>query len=384
MDPKSFEPSLAGRVRKVPGPAPYWAFFPGSVPRRLPLSQELSLKLSAADQALGRLVGVGQVLPNPHLVSSAYSRREAVSSLAIEGTQTSLSEVLSSEASEGVRRPEIREVRNYVDAFDYGLQRLSSLPVSLRLVRELHERLLRGVVEPHRTPGAFRTSQNWIGPEGTSLGDSVFVPPPPGAMQEALDDWERFLHEEPQLPHLIRCALVHYQFETIHPFLDGNGRLGRLLISFYLAERGVLPLPLLYVSPYLESRRPEYYERLQRVRQAGEFDGWIGFFLDAVTSQSLDAVSRAESLLRVFSHFRDRLRAARIRGGAVELVDQLLANPYLTTTRAARFLGISLQGASYAIKRLVEARILEPAGQAGAALLFVAREVLEVLEAPSI
>jgi len=382
VDPKSFEPNASGRVRRVPGPAPYWAFFPRPIPRELRLSAELALKLSAADQALGRLVGVGQILPNPHLVSSAYRRREAVSSLAIEGTQTSLSEVLSSEAAEGLRRPEIREVRNYVEAFDHGLERLESLPISLRLVRELHERLLRGVAGPHRTPGEFRTSQNWIGPEGTSLADSVFVPPPPDAMQEALDDWERYLHEEPLLPHLIRCALVHYQFETIHPFLDGNGRLGRLLISFYLVERGVVPLPLLYVSPYLETRRAEYYEWLQRVRQTGDFDSWISFFLDAVTSQSLDAVSRAEALLGVFSRFRRHLREARIRGGAVELVDQLLANPYLTTTRAARFLNVSPQGAAYAIQRLQDAKIIEPAGQAGAARLYVAREVLDVLEAP--
>jgi len=295
-----------------------------------------------------------------------------------------LSEVLSSEAAEGVRRPEIREVRNYVDAFDYGLDRLSSLPISLRLVRELHERLLKGVARPHQTQGEFRTSQNWIGPEGASLGDAVFVPPPPDAMQKALGDWEKYLHETPRLPHLVRCALVHYQFETIHPFLDGNGRLGRLLISFYLVERGILPLPLLYVSPYLETRRSEYYRRLQRVRQKGDFDGWIGFFLEAVTSQALDAVGRAESLLRVFAGFRDRLRRARIRGGAVELVDQLLANPYVTTSRAVRFLKVSQQGAAYAIQRLVDADIVRAEGQAGAARLYVAREVLDVLEAPSI
>jgi len=317
------------------------------------------------------------------LVSSAYSRREAISSLAIEGTETSLSEVLSAEAADGVRSPEIREVRNYIEAFDYGLDRLSSLPISLRLIRELHERLLNGVAGPHRTPGEFRTSQNWIGPEGASLKDAVFIPPPTDAMHEALDDWERYLHEKPRLPHLVRCALVHYQFETIHPFLDGNGRLGRLLISFYLVERDILPMPLLYVSPYLEARRSEYYGHLQRVRQKGDFEGWIAFFLEAVTSQALDAVRRAESLLAVFSTFRVRLRNARIRGGAVELVDQLLANPYLTTSRAIHFLNVSQQGAAYAIQRLVHAGIVQPEGQVGAARLYVAKEVLDVLEAPS-
>lgn len=365
------------------GRAPYWAFYPTKVPRSLPIGEAVALKLSAADRALGRLVGVGQVLPNPHLVSSAYRRREAVSSLAIEGTQTSLSEVLSSEAGEAVRRPEVREVRNYITAFDHGLERLSSLPLSLRLVRELHALLMEGVVGPDRTPGEFRRSQNWIGHGGTSIEDSVFVPPPVDAMHAALDDWERFLHEKrPRVPDLIRCALIHYQFETIHPFLDGNGRLGRLLITFYLVERGILPVPLLYVSPYFEARRPTYYDRLQRVRQTGDFDGWIVFFLDAVTAQATDAVTRAERLLAVSSQHRDRLRAARIRGGAVDLVDQLLANPYVTVTRAARFLGISPQGAAYAVSRLVVAGVLREAGMAGAARLYVAQEILDVLEEP--
>jgi Fic family protein len=347
------------------------------------LSNDLALKLSEADQALGRLVGAGRVLPNPHLVSSAYRRREAVSSLAIEGTQTSLSDVLSSEAADTTRTSEVREVRNYIDALDYGIGRLSTLPLSLRLIRELHERLLRGVVGPDKTPGEFRTSQNWIGQGGTPLQDSTFVPPPPEEMKAALSDWELYLHDEtPRLPTLVRCALNHYQFETIHPFLDGNGRLGRLLISFYLVERGVVPIPLLYVSPYFEARRPDYYDHLQGVRQRGDFDAWIGFFLEAVAAQAMDAVRRAEALLRVFSEYRARLREARIRGGAVELVDQLVANPYMTTPRAMRFLGITYQGAAYAISRLVEAGILQESAQVGAARTFLAEEVLTVLEAP--
>jgi len=367
----------------VPGPAPYWAFFPSPMPSTLSLPPDLVIKLSEADQALGRLVGAGRVLPNPHLVSSAYRRREAVSSLAIEGTQASLSDVLSSEAANSTRSSEVREVRNYVDAFDYGIERLATLPLSLRLIRELHERLLRGVVGPDKTPGEFRTSQNWIGQGGTPLEDSIFVPPPPDEMKTALGDWEVYLHDEaPQLPTLVRCALIHYQFETIHPFLDGNGRLGRLMISFYLVERGVVPIPLLYVSPYFERRRPEYYERLQAVRQRGDFESWIGFFLEAVTAQAMDAVRRAEALLIVFSEYRSRLRTARIRGGAVELVDQLLANPYMTTPRAARFLGVTYQGASYAISRLVGAGILRESQQIGTARTFLAEEVLSVLESP--
>ncbi len=354
------------------------------MPRTLPLSAELVLKLSEADQALGRLLGVGQVLPNPHLVSSAYRLREAVSSLAIEGTQASLSDVLSSEASDATRTSEIHEVRNYIRAFDYGLDRLHEMPLSLRLVRELHERVMQGIAGPDKTPGEFRRSQNWIGQGGTSIEDSVFVPPPPEPMGDALADWETFLHEkDPALPVLVRCALVHYQFETIHPFLDGNGRLGRLLISFFLVQQGVLAQPLLYVSPYLEKRRPEYYERLQNVRRNGDFDGWIGFFLDAVTSQARDSVRRAEALLAVSSSFRERLRRVRARGSAVELAEQLIANPYLTTTRAVKDLEMTYQGAAYAIQRLVDAGIVEETESQGQAKLYLARDVLQVLEAPA-
>jgi Fic family protein len=383
VDPKDFVPSKAGRVRQVRGPAPYWAFFPAPVPQDLRLSGAVILKLSAADQALGRLVGVGQVLPNPHLVSSAYRLREAVSSLAIEGTQTSLSDVFSSEAADLTRTNEIREVRNYIRAFDYGLGRLAALPLSLRLVRELHEILLEGVAGPDKTPGEFRTSQNWIGREGTTIVDSAFVPPPPDFMKDALSDWEKYLHDvRPKLPPLVRSALIHYQFETIHPFLDGNGRLGRLLISFYLVERGVISEPLLYVSPYLEARRPAYYDHLQRVRQHGDFEGWLSFFLDAVRSQALDAVSRAEKLIDIVATYKERLRAARVRGSAVQLAERLIANPYLTTRSAAGFLNVSGQGAAYSIQRLMDAGVVREAGAQGAAKLYLAPEVLEALEAP--
>jgi Fic family protein len=203
-------------------------------------------------------------------------------------------------------------------------------------------------------------------------------------MQVALDDWEKYLHErDPQLPPLVRCALIHYQFETIHPFLDGNGRLGRLLISFYLVERGILAEPLLYVSPYLEARRPEYYERLQRVRQEGDFDTWISFFLEAVAFQALDAVSRAEALLATLGRYRERLRSRRVRGGAIDLAEQLIANPYMTTSRAAGILQSTTQGAAYAIQRLIECGIVADAGHQGAARLFLAQEVLDVLQAPA-
>lgn len=382
VEPSDFEPNEAGQVARVPGVAPYWVFLPKPIPRELGLSSRTSLILSRADQAIGRLVGTGHLLPNPHLVGAAYRSREAVSSLAIEGTQTSLSEVLSAEAAESQERSEVREVLNYIRAFDYGLERLRELPLSLRLIRELHERLLRGVRGQERTPGEFRTSQNWIGRQGGGIEDAAFVPPPPGPMGEALNDWEHYLHEEPHQPALVRCALIHYQFETIHPFLDGNGRIGRLLIPFYLVEREILREPLLYVSPFFEARREDYYGKLQAVRQRGRFEDWLTFFLEAVETQALDAVTRGEALLALVREFRERLRTLRVRGSALQLVDQLLANPFITTSRAADFLGVTPQGAAYVIGQLLRAGIVTEADRRGATRVYVARRILDLLEAP--
>lgn len=303
-----------------------------------------------------------------------------MSSLAIEGTQASLSDILSAEATAEPEREEVREVLNYVRAFDHGLSRLEHLPVSLRLIREIHSKLMLGVRGQHGTPGEFRTSQNWIGPSNSKIDTAVFVPPPPDAMQDALSDWERFLYEESDLPVLVRCALMHYQFETIHPFLDGNGRIGRLLIAFYLVQKQVLPLPLLYVSPYFEARRPDYYDLLQAVRQRGDFVAWLEFFLDAVESQAVEAVQTAERLMLLIEDFRGRLRASRIRGSAVQLVDHLLANPYLTFSRAAEFLSVTPQGASYGIQQLIRAGVLQDAGYWRQQRLFVAQEILDLLE----
>jgi Fic family protein len=339
--------------------------------------------LSRADQALGRLIGIGQVLPNPHLVSSVYRRREAISSLAIEGTQTSLSDVLTSEAADVPGTSEVQEVRNYLRAFDHGLARLNDLPVSLRLVREIHAVLMEGVRGQERTPGEFRTSQNWIGQKGTPIETSLFVPPPVDLMNAALADWEKYLHEDVSIPPLVKCALVHYQFETIHPFLDGNGRIGRLLIAFYLVERGILPEPLLYVSPYFDARRLDYYAYLQGVRERGDFDAWFGFFLAAVESQALDAAGRAERLLSVQDGFKERLVRAKVRGRAHRFIDQLIANPFTTTTRVADLLDVTSQGAAYVVKQLLDAGILAPAGKVGRARVYVAEEVLEVLESPN-
>lgn len=380
MKQADYQETPAGRPIEVKGPAPYWAYAPARMPRELNLDSEAVVALSRADQALGRLIGVGQILPNPHLVSSAYRRREAISSLAIEGTQASLSDVLSSEAADVSMSSEVAEVRNYLRAFDHGIRGLHRLPLSLRLIREIHGELMRGVRGQERTPGEFRTSQNWIGQEGTTIENSIYVPPPPDLMIEALGDWESYLHEEDvPIPPLVRCALLHYQFETIHPFLDGNGRVGRLLITFYPVERGVLEEPLLYVSPFFDARRPEYYHSLQGVRERGDFHRWIVFFLAAVESQALDAITRAETLLALQEIFRQGLREAGIKGRAEQLADQLIANPFITTPRSADLLKVTPQGARHVMQQLIRTGIIGYSHNIGRTKVYVASDVLDAL-----
>ncbi|MGH7372019.1 MAG: Fic family protein, partial [Candidatus Methylomirabilales bacterium] len=248
MDPAEFSGSPSGKVVRTP--QGYWAFVPNPLPPPIQYDPETVGLLSDADRGLGHLAGIGQLLPNPHLLIAPYIRREAVLSSRIEGTQASLSDLLYFEAAEEEppRAPDVQEVQNYVRAMEYGLKQLKKLPLSLRLVREIHAILMGGVRGEQRRPGEFRQTQNWIGPPGCSLVEATFVPPPVSEMNDALGAWEKFLHEVKDIPPLVQCAVLHYQFEAIHPFLDGNGRAGRLLITFFLCERGYLPQPLLYLS----------------------------------------------------------------------------------------------------------------------------------------
>ena len=268
-----------GRVIRCAGG--YDAFVPAPLP---PVAWDgtLAAALSRADLAIGRLAGEGRRFPNPHLFIRSFLRREAVLSSRIEGTRTSLGQLLAAEAGApgGPDPADLREVGNYVAAMEYGLDRLETLPLSLRLIREMHERLMLGVRGDMATPGEFRRSQNWIGPPGCGLNDATYVPPPPDAMAGCLDALERFLHDE-DLPPLVHAALAHAQFEAIHPFLDGNGRVGRLLIALLLAERGILPSPLLYLSAYFEATREEYYAHLLAVTEAGAWESWLTYFLPA-------------------------------------------------------------------------------------------------------
>ena len=340
--------------------------------------------LSAADDALGRLAGVGRLLPNPHLLANAYLTQEAVASSRIEGTQVSLSEVFRAVAGAGAPpSSDVRDVRNYIAALEHGLSLLDELPICLRLTAEMHRVLMADVRGREKHPGDFRTTQNWIGSGGDRPDTAAFVPPPVDQLAACLADWERYANESARVPLLIQCGLLHYQFETIHPFLDGNGRLGRLLIVLFLVRRSRLPQPLLYISRFFEDNRRDYYDRLQGVRERGEIQEWLQLFLMAVAVQARDAVERAEALVDLRERYRAGLRGSRSR--APEVVDLLLGNPVLTAARVEKALGVSNPGALNLIRQLEAGDVVQDVGRMGRGgrRVWVAHEVLAVLEGRS-
>jgi cell filamentation protein, protein adenylyltransferase len=352
VDPNDFTEFTFGRPYRDPTARwDFWAFNPEPLPRDIPLETETVLALSTADAALGRLAGAGRHVYDPAMFVRPYMTREALASSRIEGTQASLSDVFQAEASEeGDTTHDVGEVLNYRAAMEAGLRHLPELPLVGRKVRDIHETLLSGVRGEGKSPGEFRERPVWIGSPTDAPENAVFVPPFDNEMKEAWRDWEEFVNSNPRLPTLVQCAVMHYQFETIHPFLDGNGRLGRLLIVFFLIHRGVLPAPLLYISSYLEQHRRQYYERLQAVRERGEMQEWLQFFLTAVAVQAEDAVARAEHLHDLRERYRAGLAGSRSR--AVEVVDLLFINPVVTVRSVAGRLGMTNQGAANLIRQL--------------------------------
>jgi len=341
----------------------YAAFVPKPLPPDPPLAfdGEMIRLLSEADLALGALSGVASLLPNPDLFVAMYVRKEAVLSSQIEGIQCTLDDVLVQENSEavgeGVSSKAIGEVVNYVQAMNHGIARLPDLPLSLRLIREIHQVLLEGVRGTHKDPGEFRRSQNWIGPQGCTLTTATFVPPSVPDMETALSDLEKFLHDRTAVPLTIQCALVHLQFETIHPFLDGNGRVGRLLIALLMHERSVLKQPLLYLSLYLKRNRVEYYDRLMDVRVNGNWEGWVKFFLRGIAEVSRESAATAQKIVG----FRD-IALATARGiGKHEaaLTDLLFERPIIDIRAAEKMLGTTYATASQAVTNLEKAGYLK-------------------------
>jgi Fic family protein len=365
---------------RVPLAGGAWAHVPAPLPPALEWTPALVKALSDADRLIGRLAGEGGRLPNPHLLIRPFVRREAVLSSKIEGTQATLGELLAAEAGMAVDRSpdDLREVGNYVVALEHGIERLRTLPLSLRLIRELHARLMTGVRGDQASPGHFRDTQSWIGRPGSGLAQATYVPPPPELVMSCLDAWEKFLHDR-SLPPLVQIALAHYQFEAIHPFRDGNGRVGRLLITLFLVERGILPTPLLYLSAFFEARRQGYYSRLQGVHARAEWEPWLAYFLEGVASQSEDALSRAGQINTLLTRWREKASDAGLPA-AVRLIDFLAENPYCTVRGAADRLKVAFTTAQRAVTKLEELKIVKQVNQARRDRVYCASGLLKILE----
>jgi Fic family protein len=373
------KPNIPGR--KVPM-GKYAAFVPAPLPPKFEWTARLIRVLSDADRLIGNLAGEGGRLPNPHVLMRPFVKREAVLSSKIEGTQATLSEILAAEAGATVDRSpeELREVGNYVIALDHGIARLKDLPLCVRIIRELHEKLMTGVSGEQARPGKFRTIQNWIGKPGSTPATASFIPPPPDEVEPCLAEWEKFVHES-ELPPLVTIALAHYQFEAIHPFLDGNGRVGRLLITLFLIERRILPTPLLYLSAFFEVARRDYYEGLRGVSERGEWNEWIEYFLLGVARMSEDALSRATRMNGKLAEWQKKV-AGDSTSAPLRVVELLAANPFITARGVVEKLDVAFTTAQRAIERLERLGIVKQVGTGKRDRVYCANALLEILEEP--
>ncbi len=388
MKPEDFGPYASGKVYRVK--TGYYAFIPSALPPALNWSDTLAQTLSQADLALGELAGLGRALANPYLLTMPFVRREAVLSSRIEGTRATLTDLYAYEAVQlslfgDELISDVREVYNYVQALEHGLQRLDTLPMSLRLIRELHERLMVGTRGQERTPGEFRRSQNWIGPPGSTLATAVYVPPPVPEMLDALADLERFIHEPSSLPMLIRLAIIHYQFEAIHPFLDGNGRVGRLLIALLLSAWKVLSQPLLYLSAYFEQNRQEYYRHLLNVSQQGDWHAWLEFFLNGVYEQAHDASIRIRRLQALQDQYQQHVAdQKRVPASLVRLINLLFEQPIFTINQMVERLDVSYHTIRRHIAILENKGLIEELTHSNRNRVYCAREILAAIDSPTV
>jgi Fic family protein len=329
---------------------------------QIQIGGNLQKLLSQADRALGRLDGSIQTLPNPDLFVFMYVRKEAVLSSQIEGTQSSLQDLIAAEAE--LMTPnqprDVNEVINYVSAMKYGIERLRELPLSVRLIREIHAHLLKDVRGSHLTPGELRCSQNWIGPNGCGLADASFVPPPPHEVAICLSALEQFLHNAEEIPVLVQIGLAHAQFETIHPFLDGNGRIGRLLITFLLYEQKILQQPVLYLSHYFKQHRAEYYDRLQSIRDKGDWEGWLQFFITGVLNVSLEASETARRIITLRENHRQQItdNLGRAAGNGHRILEYLYQRPIVNVNEVKQLLGLTYPAANSIVARMSELGLL--------------------------
>lgn len=383
MKPSNFTAQASGRCIKTA--RDYFAFVPNPLPPALKVDWDLARLISEADRAVAELSGVGRFLPNPHILMAPYMRREAVQSSRIENTQAGLEDLFAYENDESDQRTaDVREVANYVKAMERGLALLNSLPICSRLIREIHEILLDGVRGGGISPGEYRTTQNWIGRPGCTLRDATFIPVPPEDLAETLSQLERYINDANAIePPLVRCAYLHYQFEAIHPFADGNGRVGRLLITLFLCAQGHLSQPLLYLSEFFEQHRDEYYRLLLGVSQKGLWREWLEFFLRGVTFQAQDACTRSRTLTELNSAYREKLGTKRVPEAAARLIDQIFANPLIAPTKLAKEWNMSFPTVMKGVERLVELKIIHEITGKQRNRIYKATEVAEILERPA-
>lgn len=367
----------------VKSPNGYNAFVPNALPPKLEWDNAVVNALSRADFLLGKLAREGSKLPNPHLLIRPFITREAVLSSKIEGTQATIGEILAVGVGAHVKQnpDDLQEVQNYINALDYGLKRLTEFPLSLRVIKEIHDHLMQGVRGSHATAGEFRRSQNWIGAPGCTLNTAKFVPPPPDNLMDCLGKLEKFLHDR-QLPPLIHIALCHYQFEAIHPFLDGNGRVGRLLIMLLLIERKMLPSPLLYLSAFFEATRDEYYKQLYNVSSKGTWSEWLVYFLNGVAIQSEDVLSRAERINELLNQWKIQVASSGSQV-PVDIVQHLAVNPYFTTNKIAEELNIAYSTAQRGVQKLESAGIIKKTNDNKRDKVYCATQILDILEEPA-
>ena len=381
MNPGDFTERSRGRLTRIG--TGLSAFVPGPMPTSMALTPTTVRLLARASRSLGELSGLGAMLPNANLLIRPHLRREAILSSRIEEKFATVQQLATFEVVAAEETPDVREVGNYVAALEYGLSRIRELPQSLRLIRELHERLLSGVRGEDQLPGEFRRTQNYIGRPGQPIGNARYVPPPPPMMLEALHDLERSIYADSELPSLIKIALTHYQFEAIHPFNDGNGRVGRLLITLQLHHEGLLSQPLLYLSAFFSAHQRGYYDRLLAVSRNGEWTPWIDFFLEGVAEQSRDAGLRAQRLLALREDLRRRLRELRSPRFPLQLIDELFHTPLVTAGQVRKLLNVTPRSAQQIIDKLIAAGVLREVTGQRRNRRYAAPEVIEVLEAPA-
>lgn len=384
MDAARYSASIYGRpTREAGNKFAFTYFLPEHLPRSMDLPSEVIYALSEADSSLGHLQGLNKLIRDPDLLMGPFMTREAVASSRIEGTKTTFLDMMQADEVDPTDQiDDIQEVRRYLAASNLGLALIKDLPITQRFICQLHEALMQDVRGQERLPGELRKSPVWIGSGTHTLETARYVAPIPSHLSDLLSDWERFVNEPNSLPILIRCALMHYQFETIHPFLDGNGRIGRLLIGFMLIREQRLTSPILYLSGYLERHRSEYYDRLQGVREKGEINEWLLFFLRAVQVAAEDAVGRASQLVELREQYLHEASAERSRVAAV--IPLIFRNPLVSANAVQRATDLTLQGARNLLSRAEELGWITKFGAVGQGrrTLWVARKVLEVLQEP--